>query len=285
MTICITGGEGFIGSALKKQLEEKYKVFTIDIKGSPDLTEDLSKEDLSSEVIHLLSNCDVLYHLASGIGVEYIQKNKDSFIKSNKINENILKYINPKAKIIYASTSEVYGSSIQLFTESSELKVLSPVNGIRGSYAAQKILGEFMFSNSGNPYTIVRFFNVIGRDQNPELGMVYPRFLEAAKSNKDLEVFGFGNDFRSYCSIRDAVNVLELLLTEMNNETLNIGAWNPMTTESLARTIIKLTGSKSKVVFKDPRKEEIKDRGPDLSKMKTIYEPKYSIKDIILEDH
>jgi len=285
MTICITGGEGFIGSSLKKQLEKNHKVFTIDIHGKPDINEDLSKDELSTETIHLLSHCDILYHLASGIGVEYVEENKDSFLKSNKINENILKYINTKTKIIFASTSEVYGSDSKLFKEDDNLNILSPSKGIRGSYATQKILGEFMFMNSGNPFTIVRFFNVIGKDQNPDIGMVYPRFLNAAKNNEDLTIFGNGLGFRSYCSIKDAVNVLELLITEMNNEILNIGACNPFTTESLARTIIEVLESSSKIVFKEARKEEIDIRRPDLTKMYSIYKPKYSLKDIILDEH
>ncbi len=285
-TICITGGEGFIGRNLKKQLEENHKVFTIDIQGSPDLKEDLSRDELSTESMHLLSHCDVLYHLASGIGVEYIEKDKESFLKSNKINENILKYINPKAKIIFASTSEVYGSGNGgFFAESDNLQVLSPAKGIRGSYAAQKILGEFMFMNSSNPYTIVRFFNVIGKEQNPEIGMVYPRFLQAAKNNEDLVIFGDGTDMRTYCSIKDAANVLELLIDKMDNEILNIGAWNPLLTESLARIIIDVTKSKSKIVHKDARKTEISIRRPDLNKMYSIYKPKYTVEDIIKEDH
>lgn len=285
-TICITGGEGFIGKNLKKQLEKNHKVFTIDIQGNPDITEDLSEEELSTETIHLLKHCDVCYHFASSIGVEYIEKNKDSFMKAIKIDENILKHINPNAKIIFASTSEVYGSGAgNIFSEEDNLSVLSPSKGIRGSYAAQKILGEFMFMNSGNPYTIVRFFNVIGKEQNPDIGMVYPRFLQAAEKNEDLIIFGDGSDMRAYCSIKDAVNVLELLIDNMDNEILNIGAWNPLLTESLARIIIETTKSKSKIVHKEARKAEISIRRPDLNKMYTIYKPKYTMKDIIEEKH
>jgi len=287
LNICITGGEGFIGKALKKQLEKNHKVFTVDIKGEPSIRFDLSedKENFSTHLIHLLKHCDVLYHFASSIGVEYIEKDKDSFKNSIKINENILEFINPEAKIIFASTSEVYGSAYHEFDERDDLKILSPTKGIRGSYATQKILGEFMFMNSGNPYTIVRFFNVIGKDQNPDIGMVYPRFLKAAKENKPLEVFGTGNEMRSYCSIKDAVNVLELLLNEMDNEILNIGAENVYSTASLTRTIIDVTNSSSVIVYKDSRCQEIKSRRPKLDKMYSIYRPKYSLTDIIKEEH
>jgi len=287
LTICITGGEGFIGKALKKQLEKNHKVFTVDIKGEPNIKFDLSedKENFPTHLIHLLEHCDVLYHFASSIGVEYIEKDKNSFKNSIKMDENILEFINPKAKIIFASTSEVYGSAYHEFDEKDNLKILSPSKGIRGSYATQKILGEFMFMNSGNPYTIVRFFNIIGKDQNPDIGMVYPRFLKAAKENKPLEVFGTGNEMRSYCSIKDAVNVLELLLSEMDNEILNIGAENVYSTASLARIIIDVTNSSSVIIYKDSRCQEIKSRRPRLNKMHSIYKPKYSLTDIIKEEH
>lgn len=285
MTICITGGEGFIGRNLKNQLKQKYNVVSIDIHGTPDIKWDLSNEEYPEELRRVLDTCDVIYHFASSIGVEYIRENKDSFLKSNKINENILKYINSKAKIIFASTSEVYGSGKNFFKEDDDLKILSPSKGIRGSYATQKILGEFMFINSGNPYTIVRFFNVIGKDQNPNIGMVYPRFLQAAKENKDLEIFGLGNNIRSYCSIKDAVNALELLIDKMDNEILNIGSENYFSTLGLAQWIIQYTNSKSKIVFKESRKDEIDHRKPDISKLKTIYIPKYTLEDIIKENH
>ncbi len=285
MTICITGGEGFIGKNLKKQLEKKHKVFTVDIKGNPDIEWDLSNSDFPEHLIHLLQHCDIIYHLASGVGVEYVQKERDSFLKALDIDKNILRYLNKKSKIIFASTSEVYGSGTRLFNENDDLSIASPSKGIRGSYATQKIFGEFLFMNLENPYTIVRFFNIIGKEQNPEIGMVYPRFLEAAKNNKPLTIYGDGNDMRVYCSIKDSTNVLELLISEMDGEILNIGAWNPLTTLSLAQSIIKYTGSSSKIVFESARKEEIHTRQPDLTKLYSIYEPKYKLKDIIKENH
>lgn len=285
LNVLITGGAGFIGTALYEQLKEKHSVKRIDIVNAPgciqmDLAHmvDTQKEQLR----RLVKNSDVVYHLASSIGVQNVEDNPAKTLEnSTRINNNIMPYlINYSGKVIFASTSEVYGSSNHPFKESDDLKITSNDSSLRGGYAAQKILAEFRIKASCKNSTIVRFFNVVSKDQKTE-GMVFPTFYNKAKNNEDITIYGDGSQVRSYCDIRDAVNVLELLLTEMDNEIINIGDYNIYNTLELAEKMIDTLQSASKIVFEEGRVGEIQSRVPDLTKMLTLYKPKHSLEYII----
>lgn len=292
LNILITGGAGFIGTHLYNQLKDRHNVKRIDnFKTSrrSDDTSDvidmnlafMSKNDIQ-KIESLLQSVDVVYHFASSIGVDLVENDPGgTLINSMNINNNLFPlFEKAQCKVIYASTSEVYGSRDTPMNEEDDLIISSP-NNMRGSYACQKLMSEFLIKSYNFDYTIVRFFNVVGPGQLGNYGMVVPRFIDQALNHEELELFGDGKQVRTYCDIRDAVNVLELLLTDMNNEILNIGSNNIHTTGELAEKIVSITGTTSPIVFYDPRKNEIQYRVPDISKMKSIYEPKYTLDDII----
>lgn len=286
MNILITGGNGFIGRHLYNQLSKNHNVEIIDITDGENVTKldlsNLSKSD-NNTLENLIQYADVVYHFASSIGVENIEKNPEqTLIKSNKINNIIIPLCGKhNTKIIFASTSEVYGTKNTVMSETDDLNIISPSVSMRGSYASQKILAEFLVKASVKDYTIVRFFNVVGPGQNSNVGFIIPRFIENAKYNNDIPIYGDGTQIRTYCDIRDAINVLEMLLTKMNNEIINIGADNIYSSKQIAETIIKDLNSSSKIKHLPARQNEIQSRVPNLTKMKNMYMPKYNIHSII----
>ncbi len=298
MNILITGGAGFIGLNLYKQLKERgHEVTIIDNYSTSNkidavTNKDVYKLDLSNEkklplIDMLVKSADIVYHFASSIGVAYIDKNPSSTLQNSFSINNILFPLFEKyqPKVIYASTSEVYGSKSTPAKETDDLVIGCPTTA-RWGYACSKLMSEFLIKSYTFNYTIVRFFNVTGKGQLPNYGMVMPKFVNAAMKNEDITIYGDGQQIRSFCDIRDAVNVLERLLTEQEDEILNIGALNITTIMSLAHQVIQETNSSSKIILK-PFEDEFKNskdidfRIPDLSKQREFYKTQYDIADII----
>jgi len=292
MKILITGGSGFIGTHLYNQLHKEHTVYRIDNFKTSKKVDGVIPMDLSdlseAQILwlrRLLVDIDVVYHFASSIGVDLIgEEPKETLQNSFKINNTMFPlFEEAQCKVIYASTSEVYGSSEKPMSERDKLVIGAPTQ-MRWGYACQKLMSEFLIKTYTFPYTVVRFFNVTGRGQLPTYGMVLPRFVEASKNAKNaLQVYGDGSQVRSFCDVRDAVNVLEILLTEMNGEILNIGADNVIDMLQLAEMVIELSPvfADIEMIPEARTNAEINTRIPDISKMKTIYTPKYSLQNII----
>lgn len=305
--ILITGGCGFIGSSLAKELlSDGHKVVLIDnlFTGRKENIEDIN--DLNCE-LHLLdltdsknvkkldkiiSDIDICYHLAASIGVKLVQeKPKETFINSTKINDVLFPLFEKhKTKVIYSSTSEVYGETKNESgsVETDKLEIY-PVQKPRGSYACSKLFSEFLIRSYNFPTVVVRFFNVVGPSQVPDYGHVLPKFIQAAKNNKDLEVYHDGTQVRSFCDIRDCIQMLKLLLNdEHNGEIYNIGSdKNVCNVATLAQTVINVSNSKSRIInipFEEAlgkQFEEIYIRFPNTHKISQYYKCKYSLTNII----
>lgn len=307
MKILITGGCGFIGSSLAKSLlYDGHKVVLIDnfSTGRKENIEsinnlncllhnvDLSNNQNSDKIEEIIKDIDVCFHFAASIGVSLIANDpKGTFKNSTKINDVLFPLFEKyNTKVIYSSTSEVYGETKTSFgsTERDKLEIL-PVQGNRGSYACSKLFSEFLLRSYNFPSIIVRFFNIVGPSQVQDYGHVLPKFISAAKSNKDLIVHNDGTQVRSFCDIRDCVEMLKLLLDDKhNNEIYNIGSsQNICNIAALAQIVIDTTKSKSNIInipFEEAlgsQFEEISIRFPNTNKISQYYECKYSLTDII----
>jgi nucleoside-diphosphate-sugar epimerase len=285
MKIVILGGEGFIGKHLKNKLKNKYNyhIVSIDKQGSPDFEVDLANlSNINKKVLYdTFKEADVIYHLASPLGVDNVLNNPSQTLdEATHINDNLFPLFEKAGKkVIFASTSEVYGEYSKEFLKETDNLCISNPYSSRSTYAVQKIFFEFKLMNLANfPINIVRFFNVIGKGQNESF--VFPKFMKQALNNKEITVSGDGSNMRSYCDIRDAVEALEKVI-DINDEIINIGNYNIYSDLQLAKIIVEEVGSNSIIGFTEPRKEDIKHRVPNLDLMHTFYEPKYSLKDTI----
>ena len=310
--VVITGGAGFIGSNLTKKLidSDAEKILIIDdfSTGKMSNIERFLDDDKISLIDKRVEDCDDLdilisgydfcFHLAAGVGVQYIMDNVSKALLTNiegthKIIESCK---NNNIPLLITSTSEVYGvSNDPVWTEETK-SLIGPPTKLRWSYAASKLIDEFLALseyNDGNLNPIVvRLFNIIGPNQLSEFGMVVPKFIEAALKNEDIVIHGEGLQTRSFTWVGDVVNYFYLLAEkQLYGEIFNIGQTEEISIKDLASMIIKETGSHSKVVFKDHEEiygnkfEDPMRRTPSIDKIvkATGYMPSMAISDMVKE--
>ena len=230
MKYLILGGAGFIGTHLAKQLiEDGHSVTIIDSLATsthPNNSNFVWGDIRDMDIEPFIKQCDVVYHLAGSVGVSHIDKNPQQTLFNNVELMNTLLPLFEKhqKKVIFASTSEIYGEGP--FSENDNASI-GPSSTLRWGYAASKLLTEFMITASTFPYTIVRFFNVTGPGQSGNYGMVLPTFIERAQHNLPLPTYGDGKQIRSFCHIKDAIDALQLV-EHTNREIYNIGNETPI---------------------------------------------------------
>lgn len=301
MEIAVTGASGFIGGHLcEKLLKYGHTVYGIDKKEKKiehdnyfhikdDILLDYCQNHANIE--QYIEEMDVFYHLASPVGVALVERDPQVANEIIMMNETISWYCAlHQTKVVFASTSEVYGNIPDgEAVETSNLCIGSPMKA-RYGYSCAKLMSEFMFYRCGAPFIITRLFNIVGPGQTGAYGHVLPRFIDAAKNDEYLVVYGDGTQIRAFCDIRDCIDALyELGTGDYENEIFNIGTNRPITISSLADLVIKISGSKSEkhyMPYEDvygPEHEDIKRRVPNIDKLrKTLnFEPKYSIEDTI----
>lgn len=285
MKALITGGKGFIGSYISKYFENPIIVDNLRTSKSND--NDFYNIDLTkkSELFNsLVEQSDIVIHLASSVGVKDVSNGSEPFWNSHNINKNVLDAcIEFNKKIVFMSSSEVYGCGIDL-EEHDNFNIL---NNPRSSYAIEKLSMETMIQNTELDYLIIRPFNITGKGQLPDYGMVLPRFIEAAKNNKDIEVYN-PTATRSFCDVRDFSRILFELIKTNKCGVFNIGNSNNITTVvQLASKIKSLLNSKSNIKYIDFNSVyesfvDIQVRTPNIDKLKELdLEPEYSLDDII----
>jgi len=314
MKILITGGAGFVGSHLTDALLQKGHDVTIidDLStGSMDNFAHVRAlpnfhfviEDIMNEAVmdRLASECDMIYHLASAVGVELIVNRPVEVIERCILGtEVVLKIANRyKRKILITSTSEVYGKNSKVPFSETDDSLFGPTTKSRWSYACSKAIDEFLalayHKEKGLPVVLVRLFNTVGPRQTGQYGMVVPRFIQQAMKNKPLTVYGDGSQQRCFGYIGDVVGALVKLMEHPKaiGEIFNIGNTEEITIEGLANMIIEKLGSTSKVVKIPYEKayeagfEDMHRRIPDLTKVNKLigYKPSVKLDEIITRIH
>ena len=307
MKVLITGGGGFIGSHLaERHLEMGDQVDVVDnfATGSIDNIKDLEDDpDFTCTVgdirdvktmAPLVDRCDLIYHLAAAVGVDYII---DNFLQSLMTNirgtEVILELANDKKKkVVLASTSEIYGkkNGHVPFREDSD-RILGPTTVVRWHYSTSKAVDELFamayWREKRLPCVIFRPFNVIGPRQSEAAGVV-PRFVKNALLGNPINIYGDGEQSRCWTYIDDALDGLVALAMsdQAVGEIFNLGSQFGSTIKELANKIKQMTDSDSTIetipydqVWNKGEYEDLIYRVPDLAKIRGIvgYDPKVNL--------
>ncbi len=294
MKVLITGGAGFIGSHLAEALLARGdKVFVLDT-GTTQKVRHLMGRDgfhfVRDSVLQLdlldglIAQCDLVYHLAAVVGVEHYVADPYEVLNVN-INgtQNVLKMaFKHRKKVVFGSTSEVYGRNPKVPWREDDDRVLGSTRIDRWCYATSKAAGEhfcFAYHRMGLPVTITRYFNVYGpRLDRLDVGRVITIFLGQAFRGEPLTVIGDGQQSRCFTYVEDCVRatVAAGLKPNTDGEIFNIGSDRETTLLELAREIIELTGSRSAIQFVrcedvyGDSYEDIRRRVPDVTRMHTI---------------
>jgi len=308
----LTGGAGFIGSHLAEELLNRgHEVCVVDdlstgqirnvqhLKGHRAFRCVVDSVTNRQAMAELVDDADIILHLAAAVGVHLVVESPIRTIETNiKGTEIVLELAAKKTKrVVIFSTSEVYGKSTQpIFSESDDL-VLGPTIRSRWSYAASKMIDEFLalayFKEKRLPVTIVRLFNTVGPRQTGRYGMVIPRFVEQALNDKPITVYGNGQQSRTFIHVHDAVRAI-LALAESDGtigKVFNIGGTETISIGALATLVKELVGTTSPIVFVpydqayEAGFEDMESRVPDIRKLQEqlTFEPQLTLRRIILD--
>lgn len=266
MKYLVTGGAGFIGSHLVEKLSNRGNDVIILDDLSTGFLNNISHLDV--EFIHgsilnadLVDDCvrrsDSVLHLAAAVGVNnIINKPLESLSTNIRGSEIILekchKYTKP---VLVTSTSEIYGKNTSDSLLETDDRILgSPLN-MRWSYSEAKAIEEVLaysyFRSKGLSSKIVRLFNTVGPRQVGFYGMVVPRFVEAALKNEDITVYGNGTQTRCFGHVDDITDGILMVLDSDSTigKVLNIGNTEEISIIDLAKRVIDITNSDSRIVF------------------------------------
>ncbi|NCV77201.1 MAG: NAD-dependent epimerase/dehydratase family protein [Actinobacteria bacterium] len=312
MKILVTGGAGFIGSHLAERLvAEGHSVIALDdlstgnSKNVSSLSDNKSFELVNGSMLDeklmesLMSKVEGCVHLGAALGVKRIlERPYESLVANTHGTEIAVKAaVKYGVKFFLASTSELYGKNpSQPLNENSDRVIGSP-QLVRWAYSEAKAIDESvvqMFRQShGLKYVTGRFFNTVGPRQSGAYGMVLPRFVASAIKGEPITVYGDGSQSRVFCHVSDAVDgILRVFFDDRAlGEAFNIGGEEEVTIGELAKRVIAVTGSNSKIVFVPyteaypPGFEETMRRVPDTTKLRTFtgWKPQFSL-DAIIKD-
>jgi len=308
MRVLITGGAGFIGSHLcDALLADMHQIAILDnlstgtkanIAHIADQIE-IHRGDIRDVnlVEKLTQNIDVVVHLAAALGVNMILEHPIESVSTNFTgSEVVLKAATKfKKRIIIASTSEIYGKNPSQPLKETDDRVIGAPQKIRWTYSDAKALEEAiahsLFLTEQLKVTTVRLFNTVGPRQTGRYGMVIPRFVQAAKTNQLINIFGDGTQSRVFCHVQDVVAAILKIADEEKTigQVFNIGGQGEISILELAEKIILRTGSSSDLVFTPYSEaypegfEDMQRRVPDISKIKewTGWVPNKNLDDII----
>jgi len=293
-TILIAGGCGFIGSNLcNRLLNDGNKVICIDnlfsskIENIKSIINNENFRFINHNIIEPLqidSNIDEIYHLACPASPPIYQSDPIYTLKTNFIGTmNLLDLAKEKsARILLASTSEIYGEP-QVSPQPESYKGNVNTIGIRSCYDEGKRIAETLFMDYHNQHNIetriVRIFNTYGPNMNKDDGRVVTNFIDQILNNESITIYGEGLQTRSFQYIDDLLNGITKLMKSDYFYPVNIGNPNEITIKQLASTLIKLTNSKSKFIYKPLPADDPTNRNPDITLAKKIlnWEPRVDL--------
>ena len=308
MKVFITGGAGFIGSHLCDALVAEGKEVTIldnlstgsknniaHLAGKIKVVEgDIRDQKL---VETLVEDSDLVLHMAAALGVNNILENPLESISTNFHGSEIVLNAAVKSdkRIVIASTSEIYGKNPKQPLSETDDRVVGTPQKLRWTYSDAKALEEAtaysLFLTKKLKVTTLRFFNTVGPRQTGKYGMVIPRFVKAAVTDKPLKIFGDGSQTRVFCHVYDAVKAILGLVAEDKSigEVFNIGGIGEISIFDLANKIISQTNSSSSISFTNYDDayavgyEDMERRVPDISKIHALigWSPKLDLTTLI----
>ena len=279
MKIMVTGGNGFIGHTLVKHLlEEGNEIVVVDTKPASYKHENLTfiKKSVEDDLRFHMQNCDAVYHLAAMIGVINSDKFPLKTLKNN-IDGTVNVFRNALdagvKKVIYSSSSEVYGEAQEIPLKEDSPKAPVSVYGV--SKLAAEMYANAFVTEHGMDINPVRFFNVYGPGQGFE--WVVPIFIQKALNNENPIVFGDGSQVRCFTFITDIVKGMEFVRKKGGKgEAYNIANDKPLSMKELAELIIKISGKDilpEVVGYGEKtrkREREIVTRIPSIEKLKAL---------------
>src|SRR5215212_860141 len=293
--VVITGAAGFIGSHLAETLLDRdYSVVGIDnlLTGDISNVAHLAGRDFQF-VKHDVTNyifvdgpVDLVLHWASPASpIDYLELPIPTLKVGALGTHKALGLAKAKgARFVIASTSEVYGDPLEHPQKETYWGNVNPV-GPRGVYDEAKRFAEAMtmayHRYHGVDTKIVRIFNTYGPRMRLNDGRAVPAFMSQALSGEDVTIFGDGSQTRSFTYVTDLVDgIIRLMLSDVN-DPVNIGNPREMTIEEIARTIIAMTGSSSRIVYRELPVDDPKVRQPDITRARTLlgWEPKVQLEE------
>jgi dTDP-glucose 4,6-dehydratase len=290
MRIVITGAAGFIGSHLSETLLDRgHSVVGIDNLLTGDLANIAHlagrdfvfiKHDVTN-FVHVDGPVDIVFHWASPASpIDYLEWPIPTLKVGALGTHKALGLAKAKgARFVIASTSEVYGDPLEHPQKETYWGNVNPV-GPRGVYDEAKRFAEAMtmayHRYHGLDAKIVRIFNTYGPRMRIRDGRAVPNFIAQALKGEDVTIFGSGDQTRSFCYVSDLVDGILRLAESSVNEPVNIGNPHEMTIEAMARLIIAMTGSSSRLVHQPLPTDDPKVRQPDITRARTLlgWEPK-----------
>jgi UDP-glucose 4-epimerase len=295
MRTVVTGGAGFIGSHLAEYLlREGHEVVVLDdmstgtqdnlrgLRENPRLRVVTASICDTETVRSCVTGADAVFHLAAAVGTFTIRDDPLEGIHTNVYgSETVIAAAHEVgARILVASTSEIYGLNTTVGLAESTERVLGSPQSSRWSYSEAKALDELVTTHyvttRGLRGVIVRLFNTVGPRQSGRYGMVIPRFVAQALAHEPVTVFGTGAQIRCFCHVADVVPALAAVLADdaANGEVFNLGGGEQVSIEALAKRVIAATGSRSEITFipyeqaQYPGFEDVERRVPDCTKLR-----------------
>jgi UDP-glucuronate decarboxylase len=271
--VLITGGAGFLGSHLAERLlNTGQKQNIVHLMGNSYF--ELIRHDVT---MPFFIEVDEIYNLACPASPIHYQYNPIKTVKTSVMGAinmlGLAKRI--RAKILQASTSEVYGDPLEHPQSESYWGHVNPI-GIRACYDEGKRVAETLFTSYHHQNNvrikIIRIFNTYGPRMMPNDGRVVSNFIVQALSGKDITIYGDGSQTRSFCYVDDLIDGMIRMMQTSDEITgpINIGNPGEFTILELAEQVIKLTGSKSKIIFQPLPSDDPMQRKPDIAKAQTI---------------